>query len=377
MSDTAKSKAAKKSGAAPATKPTSKQIDPQQYYQQVEAAVENQGFAPLYLFFGDEPYLLNQAVQYLKVCALHGGAADFNWNSFMAADADVGSIRDEVETLPMMAPRRVVLVREVNDFREDEWETLRPLIENPVDTTVLMLTASKIDRRKKSHLKLLEKAVSVEFKKPYDNQVPGWIQTIAKAHGMTFNDEGLQLFHRLVGSQLIEIEREVQKLRSFIGDRTEIRREDVAQCVSRLRSENVFEFCEILATGDRPSALLQAVNMLDQGQNELGIIALAARHFRILLMVRIGEAQGLAGQKLATHAQVPSYFLGDYVRQARMWSIRKAENVLLILSETEKALKSSPFSSAIWIENMVSKICELHQTSVESKPVPSTLSLLT
>lgn len=352
------------------------QVEPQQFYQQVEAAVEDQSFKPIYLFHGDEPYLLNQAVQYLKVCALHGGAADFNWNSYLAADADVGAIRDEVETLPMMAPRRVVLVREVNDFRDDEWETLRPLIENPVDTTVLMLTASKIDRRKKTHMRLLEKAISVEFKKPYENQVPGWIQHIAKAHGMQFNDEGLQLFHRLVGSQLVEIEREVQKLRSFIGDRTEVRREDVAQCVSRLREENVFEFCEILATGDRPSALLQAVQLLDQGQSELGIIALAARHFRILLMIRLGEAQGLAGQKLATHAQVPSYFLGDYVRQARMWSIRKVENVLLILSETEKALKSSPFSSAIWIENMVSKICELHSTSVESKPVPSTLSLL-
>lgn len=351
-------------------------IEPQQFYAQIETALQNQSFAPIYFFFGDEPYLLNQAVQYLKICALHGGAADFNWNSYMAADADVNAIRDEVETLPMMAPRRVVLVREVNDFRDDEWETLKPLIDNPVDSTVLMLTASKIDRRKKAHLRLLETAISVEFKKPYENQVPGWIQHIAKAHELTFSEEGLQLFHRLVGSQLVEIEREIQKLRSFVGERSEIRREDVAQCVSRLREENVFEFCEILATGDRPSALLQAVTLLDQGQSELGIIALAARHFRILLMVRLGEAQGLAGQKLATHAQVPSYFLGDYVRQARMWSVRKLENVLLILSETEKALKSSPFSSAIWIENMVSKICELHQTSVESKPVPSTLSLL-
>lgn len=352
-------------------------LDPQNFYQRVEAALQSQKFDPLFFFHGDEPYLLNQAVQYLKVCALHGGAADFNWNSYVAADADVNAIRDEVETLPMMAARRVVLVREVNEFTDSEWETLKPLIDNPVDSTVLMLTASKIDRRKKTHQRLLEKAVSVEFKKPYDNQVPGWIHHIAKAHELTFSEEGLQLFHRLVGSQLIEIEREVAKLRNFMGERTEVRREDVAQCVSRLREENVFEFCEILATGDRPSALLQAVTLLDQGQSELGIVALAARHFRILLLVRIGEAQGLAGQKLATHAQVPSYFLGDYVRQARMWSIRKLENVLLILSETEKALKSSPFSSAIWIENMVAKICELHQTSVESKPVPSTLSLLT
>lgn len=351
-------------------------LEPQQFYAKVEAALADQNFAPIYFFYGDEPYLLNQAVQYLKVCALHNGAADFNWNSFSAADADASTIRDEVETLPMMANRRVVLVREVTDFREDEWETLRPLLENPVESTVLMMTASKIDKRKKTHTRLLEKALSVEFKKPYENQVPGWIRHICKAHGLTMNDEGLQLFHRLVGSHLMEIEREIQKLQSFVGERTEIRREDVAMCVSRLKEENVFEFAEVLAMGDRPSALLQAVGLLDQGQSELGIVSLAARHFRILMNVKIGESQGLAGVKLSAHAQVPSYFLGDYVRQARIWSVKKLENVLLILSETEKALKSSPFSSAIWIENMVSKISELHQTSVESKPVPSTLSFM-
>lgn len=351
-------------------------LEPQEFYKRIEASLQSQEFAPLFLFHGDEPYLLNQAVQYLKVCALHGGAADFNWNSYMASDADVMNIRDEVETLPMMAPRRVVLVREITDFREDELEALKPLIENPVESTVLMLTAGKMDRRKKSHQRILEKALSIEFKKPYENQVPGWIRQIAKAHELVMSDEGMQLFHRLVGSNLMEIEREIQKLKSFMGERTEIRREDVAQCVSRLKEESVFEFAEVLAMGDRPNALMQAVQLMDQGQSELGIVALTARHFRILLMVKIGEAQGLSGQKLATHAQVPSYFLGDYVRQARAWSVRKLENVLLILSETEKALKSSPFSSAIWIENMVSKISELHQASVESKPVPSTLSLL-
>lgn len=348
-------------------------LEPQDFYQKIEASLQSQSFAPIYFFFGEEPYLIQQAVQYLKVCALHNGAADFNFNSFYAADADAGTIRDEVETLPMMAPRRVVFVKEVTEFKDTEWETLRPLIDNPVESSLLMMTAGKIDRRKKIFTKLLDVAMAVEFKKPYENQIPGWIRHIAKAHELNMNDEALQLFHRLVGNQLVEIEREVQKLKNFVGDRQNVGREDVAQCVSRLKEENVFDFVEILARGDRPSALMQAVSLLDQGQSELGINALTARHFRILLLVKIGEAQGLGGQKLASHAQVPSYFLGDYVRQAQAWSVKKLENVLLILSETDKALKSSPLSSAIWIENMVAKICELRQSGVDTKPTQNTL----
>lgn len=351
------------------------QLEPQDFYQAVEKSFAEQRFAPVYFFHGEENFLIQQAVQYLRACALAEGTADFNWRLFDADDADMAKVKDEIETFPMMAPRRVVLIREVNDLRESEWQTLSPLLQNPVETTVLIMTASKIDRRKKIMQKLLEQAVSVEFKKPFENQVPGWIRHIAKGHGLSIEDEALQFFHRLVGSQLTEVDGELRKLKDFLGSsRTEITREDVAQCVSRLKEENVFKFAEHLARGDRPAALLQAVGLLDRGQSELGIVALSARHFRILLQVKMGEQQGLSGSRLASHAQIPPYFLADYQRQGRDWTIRKLENVLLVLVEAEKALKSSPLSSAIWIENMIMKICDLRSTMVESVATANTLS---
>lgn len=350
------------------------QLEPQQFYQAVEKALADQSFAPIYLFHGEESFLIQQAVQYLRACSLAEGTADFNWRVFDADEADINKIKDEIETFPMMAARRVVLIREISNFREDEWQTLAPLIDNPVLSTVLMLTTNKIDRRKKVMQKLLDTAVSVEFKKPYENQVAGWIIHIVKGHGLTITDEATQLFHRLVGSQLSEIDGEIRKLKSFLGERTEIQTEDVAQCVSRLKEENVFKFAELLAKGDRSAALMQAVSLLDRGQSDLGIIALAARHFRILLHIKLGEQQGLSGAKLAAHAQIPPYFLGDYQRQSRDWTVGKLENVMLILSETEKALKSSPLSSAIWIENMVLKTCDLRSASVQSVPTNNTLS---
>lgn len=89
-------------------------------------------------------------MNYLKVCALHGGAADFNFSSYYAADADMSSVRDEVETLPMMAPRRVILLKEVQDLTDREWTTLEPLFQEPVQSSVFILIGSKIDKRKNS-----------------------------------------------------------------------------------------------------------------------------------------------------------------------------------------------------------------------------------
>lgn len=343
------------------------QLEPQQFYNSVEKALENQQFAPLYFFFGEEPYLIHQAVNYLKVCALHGGAADFNFSSYYAADADLTTVRDEVETLPMMAARRIVVLREVQDLTDKEWEQLEPLFQAPVDTTVFILVGSKVDKRKRVMKLLLEQAQYVEFRRPFENQIPGWIRHICKAHGLTITDEAVQLLHRLAGHHLTEIESEVKKLADFLGERRHVELEDVAQCVSQKREENVFELTELIASNDRVGALIQLVRLLDQGQSEMGLVALIARHMRILLLIKQGEAMGLAGQKLAHHAQVSPYFLPEYLKQARLWTMKKLESSLLILAETDKALKSSPLSAHIWLENLIYRTCALHQGPSESR----------
>jgi DNA polymerase-3 subunit delta len=337
------------------------QLDSQKLYQAVEKSLNEQKFAPLYFFYGDEPYLIQQAVQYLKVCALHGTIPDFNFSSYYAADAEVSQVRDEVETLPMMAARRVVILREVQDLSDREWDQLTPLFESPVDSTVFILVGGKIDKRKRFFKHLLDASIMVEFKKPFENQIPGWIKHICKAHGMTIAEEAVQLLHRLVGNQLTEIEAEVRKLAEYVGEKKHAELEDVAQCVSRKREENVFELADSIASGDRVGALEQLVHLLDQGQSEIGIVQLVARHMRIMILIKQGQEQGLAGQRLATFAQVPSYYLNDYTKQARPWTMKKLENSLLVLAETDKALKSSPLSAHIWLENLILKTCSLHQ----------------
>ena len=116
-------------------------------------------------------------------------------------------------------------------------------------------------------------------------------------------------------NQLIEIESEITKLRDFLGERKTAELEDVAQCVSKKREENVFELTESIASGDRVQALVHLVHLLDQGQNEIGIVSLIARHMRILIHIKQGLDENLSGQKLAQYAQVPSYFVQNYVHQ--------------------------------------------------------------
>lgn len=327
-------------------------IDAQKFYKDLEKGQ----LAPMYFLFGEEPYLLNQSVERFKYAVLTEGAVDFNYSLFYASDADISVVRDAVETLPMMAAKRLVILKESQELTEKEWAELEVLIQSPVESTVFVLLASRVDKRKKQIRQLLEKADCVEFKKPYENQIPSWISYIAQTLGLSLSNDAINLLHKLVGHHLTEIEGELKKLGEFAGSRR-IEMQDVAQVVSRSKEENVFDFTKAIGENDRVKALEHLVHLLDQGQNEIGIISLVARHVRILLSLKRGMDEGLHGAKLAHYAQVPPYFLESYLDQARLWTAKKLEQTLIVLAETDRALKSSPLSSHIWLENMVLKTC--------------------
>lgn len=330
-------------------------VDSQKIYKDLE---QNK-FAPVYLFFGDEPYLLNQIPDRFKYAVLNEMSVDFNFSVFHANEVDVSTVKDTVETLPVMAPYRLVILKNVDDLKDSEWTDLANLFTVPVESTVFVLIGDKLDKRKKGIKLALDTVTCSEFKKPYDNQVPQWINYLAQNHELKFEQDAIHRLHRLVGNNLTELDHQIEKIKNYVGQKTKIEMADVNQVVSSSKEESVFDFTKAIGQKDRVLALEQLVRLLDQGQNEIGIVTLVARHMRVLLTVRSGMDQGIGGAKLASLAQVPAYFIDGYCDQAKHWPIKKIEDALVVLSETDKALKSSPVSSHIWLENMVMKSCSL------------------
>ena len=330
-------------------------LDQQKLYKDLEA----KKFHSVYFLFGDEPYLLNQCVDRFKFAVLDENTTDFNYSLFYASDVDVSTVKDAVETLPVFTSHRLIILKNAHELKDSELIQLEPVLENPVESSVFVIFADKVDKRKKAIKILLDKAHCVEFKKPYENQIPQWISHLCQSHDLKISIDAIHRLHRLVGNNLSELDNQIQKIQQYLGEKKSVSIEDVNAVVSFSREENIFDFTKAVGQKDRVKALEQLVSLLDQGQSEVGIVSLLARHMRMLLTVRSGLDQGIGGAKLASLAQVPSYFIDSYCDQAKHWPMRKLEDALVVLQETDKALKSSPVSSHIWLENMVLKSCSL------------------
>ena len=316
---------------------------------------------PLYFLYGEEVFLLNEAVNDLMKAALGDGLGDFNLNLFYGQDATPEKIRDAVETLPMMAQRRVVILKEGQDLSDRDMEDLLPVILEPVQTTTFIIVSEKVDKRKKFFKEILKTGVVVEFRKPFEQQIPAWIKYIAQKHDLIVGDSEALILHQIVGSSLLSIDNEMRKLNQYLGPKTKVSArvstEDIHQVVSQTRVDSVFDLANAIGARDQAGALVCLANLLDHGQNEVGALMLITRHIRILGLVQQGLREGLSGPKLCAKAGVPQFFLKKYVEQSRHWPIDKIENTFQALVDTDRALKSSPISSHIWLENFVIRTC--------------------
>jgi len=326
--------------------------------RKLQLSLEKKPAAPIYVLHGEELFLHDEAIKALKAKVLQDGAVDFNFDSFIAPEVSAGHVRDVVETLPMMCAQRLVIYKNVETLKDDAWQSLMPVFTNPVDSAVFVLVAQKLDKRKKFVKQLQEKAVFVELKKPFENQIPTWIDYIGYLNDLKFTPEAISALQQLVGTNLSEINNEVKKIQQYLGNKKKTAElDDILKVVSRARIESVFNLTDAIGRRDKAHALVCLANLLDSGQNEVGVVSLIHRQIRILSAIYEGKKAGINGARLAQKVGVPEFFMKQYLEQSRQWDKEKLVSAVRALQETDRALKSSPVASHIWLENFILRTC--------------------
>src|ERR1051325_4514051 len=131
--------------------------------------------APLYLLFGAEEYLRDDAARRVSEAALGDASLrEFNETTFSLASADVQQAIASAEQLPMMARRRVVRITDFGKLGEEGESALGRYLARPAETSVVVFVADDLDKRRKLSKTLLDACVSVEFPEMTDNEAAVW-----------------------------------------------------------------------------------------------------------------------------------------------------------------------------------------------------------
>ncbi len=325
---------------------------------ELKQAVKAGKIPQLLLLYGDEPYFVEESVKLVCDAAVAAENRDFNLNHFQGRDLKISELIEQVQTFPVFAPRRLILLKNVEEASADDLELLIPYLEDPVPETILLITGGKIDTRRKFFKKFKQCGEVLEFKRVYDNQLPALVRDLARDLGVTFTGAALQLFCKRVGTNLIETRGELDKLISYLGGRSLIEEKDVSAIVSDTRVESIFDLTDALGEGKWSESLRLLNRLLDEGQAPLMVLAMLTRHFRQLWKARELTARNTPHKDLPRMIGISPYFLKGLVRQSALYSATDYRSFFEQFLETDLALKSSGGEPRVLLEGLLAAICK-------------------
>ena len=326
--------------------------------KELKQHIQSGASSSVYLLMGDEDYLQKESLKLLiQKWIPSKDDQDFNLNTFYARENPVSQICESLETLPVFCEKRLVLCHDTHLLREKDWDILFTTIKNIPPSSILILLAQELDKRKKSSKKLIEQSYTVHNTRPKAKDLHQWVHWMLTTENLKLSYASIDLLVKLAGPSLMSIQNEIKKIKAL--DKTPITEEDLLEVVARVRPENVFSFTEAIGRQDVSQSLSHLAHLLEDQESEVGLLVLVTRHIRILSQIQEGLKEGLKSSDLSVRAGVPVYFLKDYINQVDLWDANKISKMTEILHVTDKALKSSPVSSHIWLENMVLKACSL------------------
>lgn len=325
-------------------------------YEQFCQLIRTDRIPPILLVHGEEGYLVEQAARQVMAAIVPPETRDFNLTVVHGRDLKGGELVDQARTLPVFAPRRLVVLRHVHEAPADQLEAFSTYLDDPVPETWLLVTAAGIDKRRKFFQKIAQVGDVVEFRRLFENQLPQFIRDRATEAGRTFTGPALKLFCRRVGSNLAEVMGELDKLTSYVGEREYFEEDDVAAVVSDTRVESVFALTDALGGGDVGEALRLLGRLLDDGQPPLVILSMLTRHFRQLWKARELLAQGVPQKDLPRRIGVNPYFLAGLLAQAKRCSDQQLRAAFPRFLSVDLALKSGGDARA-HLEGLIFALC--------------------
>ena len=220
-----------------------------------------------------EPFLAEQAVELLTRTYVDPTMKDLAYAAFYADETKVGAITLEARTMPFLTERRVVLVRNAERYSADSSASpLLAYIENPSETTLLMMIASHLDKRTKFFKACEKSGVVVECPERNEREVGQWAATQAEARGKQIEPGAIQEIIRRAGTHLSDVNNALNIVIAYVGDRPVVREPDVIAACADVAEEQVWALTDAIAASEPGAALVSLRKLLDLGRHEDEII---------------------------------------------------------------------------------------------------------
>lgn len=319
--------------------------------QRINNDIKQNNFKQIYLLYGEERYLKKQYTDRLHKAMCNEGDS-MNTHFYEGKDISVGEIIDLSETLPFLSERRVIFISNSNLFKSGG-EKMAEYLASPNETTYFVFTESEVDKRSKLFKAVQNNGCVVEFGVQDENTLKRWIAGIVGRDNKKIAERTVTLFLTKTGTDMENIQMELEKLLCYCMDRDVITDEDVeAVCVNRI-SNHIFDMVNAIASGNTKEALSLYYDLLALKEPAMRILFLIARQYNLLLQTKELKQKGFSDKDIASKIGVPPFVAGKYVAQASRFKTSDLKAFVKRCVETEEAVKTGHMNDVISVEMLI------------------------
>lgn len=306
-----------------------------------------------YLLYGPEAYLRRQYRDKLK----HAMAApddNMNFAAFEGKETDVEAVIELAETLPFFAEQRVILI-ENSGFFKNSCERLAEYLPKTPSTTHFIFVEDEIDKRSKCYKAVQKTGKVVEFATQTEELLTRWILSRLKKEGKNITGSVMQLFLSKTGTDMGNIDRELEKLICYTMGRPVIEAADVEAIATEQTQNKIFEMVNAIAEHNQRKALDLYYDLLTLKEPSMRIMYLISRQFQILLNVKDMSARGMDQASMAKIAGIPPFAVRRNVSQAKGFSMEQLKQALRDGVDLEEAVKTGRMNDQMAVEIFLMK----------------------
>ncbi len=333
-------------------------MDRKEFHQLVKSG----GVKGAYLFDGPEENLKAAALTALRAALLPEGMEELN-ESIMdnpATDALIAAC----ETLPFLAEKRLVVVREhpaLTGRAEAEEKLIAYLAHVPDSCVLVFLARGKADARKKLYTTIKKHGAIVTFAPLTGPEVDDWIVRTFQKLGKSCTPQVASLLSFTVGADTALLRTEIDKLAALAGDRDTITESDVNAVATRSVECTVFQMVDAVVAGQQGEAFRLLRDMLQNGEERLGILAMLLRQFRLMQHIRIMQFEKQSDAAIKQKLGVAPFAADRMLRQARGYSGSAIKQAVDICLQTEYKVKSGQMNQEGSLEAAMLQIFALRK----------------
>ena len=315
--------------------------------------IKNRQFKRIYLLTGEEVYLRNQYRKKLREAILDPEDT-MNAASFEGKGINPKEIIDLAETMPFFADRRVILVDD-SGFAKNACPELADYVPEIPESTCIILTESEVDKRGRLYKAIKNTGRVVEFKRQDERTLARWVLGTLKKEGKNITEETMHAFLGRTGTDMENIEKELEKLLCYTMGKDVITLEDVEAICTEQTENRIFDMVQAITEKDQKKALDLYADLLAMKEPPMRILFLITRQFNQLLQLKSLAGQGLDRSELAKKAGVPPFALGKYQAQCRKFTAAQLRKAVEDCVDTEERVKTGQMGDQISVELLIVK----------------------